>query len=212
MNLSFNIVSYQNSINELPMFNGLPFFAHNKEIKMFIGSLNGKDNIKKQFTVSLSYSDVYGNRFKEKQLIDPSRYMGLGNINKKGLHEIAKYLEKLSKSSGKSERQLESLVKVFKNGINLRNNNLEKLDIDDLFLLIKNLYKYSDKESLEFYPGLYDTHILLIVTKNKLLLKSRLSKKKKEVIAIINEILNYQYFLGYGNEMQKKWEKLVNLL
>ncbi len=214
INIKFkpDILIHDSNINDLPLFNGLPFLAPNKEIKLFIGSLIGENNVKKTYQVALNYLDIYGKKYKDSQIIDPTKYLGLSRIDRKGLHDIAKSLAELAKSEGKSEHHLELLTRVLKNGLNIRNQDLSQFSMKDLFNLIKNVHTYSKAESLEYYPGLYDIHVLLMTTKNKILAKSKITQKDQKILVLIEELIDYPFNSGYGTEAQDKWKKLVDLL
>jgi hypothetical protein len=206
------IIIHNENINTLPVFNGLPFLAPNKDIKMFIGSMLGESNIKKSYTVKLEYKDMWDKKYKEMQIVDPSKHVGVSRIVRKGLHDIAKSVEDIAKSQDRTQRYLETLTKVIKNGINIRNQDLQSYSYKDLLKLLKRTYELSDKDRLELYPDVNDLQILLKHTKGKILSKGRLSIKDKDILVLINKIQTYQFYSGYGDEYKNIWNELIKSL
>lgn len=209
INFTPEIILHNENINSLPVLNGLPFLAPNKEIEMFIGSMMGESNINKRYDVKLKYKDMRDKKYNEAQVVDPSKYLGISRINRKGLHEIAKSIDDIAKSNDKSQRHLETLTKVFKNGVNIRNQELKNYNLKELLSLVKNTYEQSDKDRLELFPDFYDVQILLKLAKEKILSKNKLTSKDKKIIELIDKIRTYPFYSGYGDEYKNIWVELI---
>lgn len=209
INFTPEIIIHKENINTLPVLNGLPFLAPNKEIKMFIGSMMGEGSINKRYDVKLKYKDMQDKKYNEAQVVDPSKYLGISKISRKGLHEIAKSIEDIAKSHDKSQRHLETLTRVFKNGINIRNQELQSYSSKELLSLVKHTYEQSDKDSLELFPDLYDMQILLKLTKDKILSKTKLTSKDKKLIGLMDKIRTHPFYSGYGDEYKNIWVELI---
>lgn len=70
-----------------------------------------------------------------------------------------------------------SIAESLKYGVNLGIQNAQVLEVDELLRLLKKTYKLGVENNLENFPDLYETRILLKVTRDKLLSSSRLTKK-----------------------------------
>lgn len=207
-----DIIIHGDNINTLPVLSGLPFLAPNKEIKMFIGSLNGNDNINREYQTKLTYTGMTGRSFQESQVIDPGKYLGISSIKRPGIHEIAKSIKEIAISTGNVQEEIKTLIKILKSGINIRNQNSSSYKLEELASLIRNMYQYTDINTLELFPDLYDSQILLKSLREQLLLQPTLTDLDYELINSIDAIRNYPFLSGSGNEYQNLWKQIIKLL
>jgi hypothetical protein len=202
-------------INDKKFLKNIPLLEpislnQNKKIRFFFGTFLEEKYLQK-FNVKISYSDIDGkNKFSENQIIDLSSF--IGTSPQKPENEIVNELKNISKHLKENKDNSKKAIETLKNGINIRNSNLNHFSFDEIKFLLKNIFEHGNKEDLWLNPYIYDTRQIIKLFREKMLAKKDLEDNDKKILEQINVLHKYQFHCGSNDEFDNAIQELNKLI
>lgn len=204
------------SMNEIGVLKNLGIMTSGSVRKFYFG-FYGEENeiasIKKQFTITVSYTDVTEKYTYEGMFIcNPTDYDGMLQNSEKGVHDIYRLLEKLLKSHKDLVGYQKKLTDtIMEHGVRIRNLHTANLSSEELLHLANNTFTDGfDKEGW-LRPWVYDFILLVKQARDSLLQNAELSEDKKTLLGELNQILAKDWYHS-GEEVEGSFKKLNNIL
>ena len=191
--------------------NLIPQIAPNEELRFFVGVF---DKNYTKFSVKVTYTSVGNGRFyTEEQMFDFSSLAKTSYIETKE-EKILKELTSITKALKNQNDTLKNANEILKNGINVRNSELLKYGEDEIKNIIKGLIDARDLGENDFrlYPFVNDLIELMKLLRYKILSKSVVSEKDREILKQIKLLIDATQCVGSGNEIERCQNELKKLL
>jgi len=210
-----NLEDKGEKINDKKFLKNIPLLEptslnQNKKIRFFFGTFFEEKYLQK-FNVKINYSDIDGkNNFSELQIIDLSSF--IGTSPQKPENEIVKELKNISKHLKDSKDNSKKAIETLKNGINIRNSNLNNFSFDEIKFVLKNILQYGNEEGLWLNPYIYDTKQIIKLFREKLLAKKELDNNDKKILEQINILHKYQFHIGSNDKFKTAIKELNKLI
>lgn len=202
-------------INDKKFLKNIPLLEpislnQSKKIRFFFGTFL-QEKYLQTFDVKISYSDIEGkNKFSETQIIDLSSF--IGTSPQKQENEIVKELKNISGHLKDLKDNSKKNIETLKNGINIRNSNLNSYSYDEIKSVLKNILQYGNKEDLWLNPHIYDTKQIIKLFREKILAKKDLDENDKKIIEQINILHKYQFHCGANDKFDTSIQELRKLI
>lgn len=207
-----NIKNLQNKkINDNNFLKNIFQLSPSKSVRFFFGTFFD-DKYLQKFNIDIEYTNLDGLlKFKEKQILDFSSFIDSSpKINETNLILVG--LNNISENLKSQNSTFKEINKVLKNGINIRNLDLNNYSLDEISIIFKNILMAGNNQDLWLYPYIYDTKQIVKVFRDKLLAKNKLSIKDKKILEQLN-IINTddkRFFESAVEELKKLYSERKN--
>ena len=183
--------------------------APNEKTQYFIGIFD-ENYIK--FIANISYTDSEEKeRYRDSCQFDFSSLIGTSTL-KQNDELILKEIGNISKNIKDQNKILKDKNQLFKNGINVRNIDLQTYEEKDLKQIIRNLVEVGSESDFYLNPFIFDLRQIIKVLKYKMLSKKILTEQDKK---LIEQLTDFEDGVGgiINNEKIQEWrEKTKDLL
>lgn len=198
------------TVNNIGIIKKLPFLSPARDISFFFGTFT-ETRILQPFQVTITYKDIYGKKYTEKQVVDPSAYLGMIRANKKGISDIADSLKKMEKPldtlSKVSERQLDS----WKKGLLIRNMKFSTMSVSEKIKLLAAIYNNGQKDETWLNPFVYDLQLLFKEVRDEIAAKKNKTDVDNKQIELLNDLFAHMFDLGPNTEFYDKYKQFVEV-
>ena len=123
-----------------------------------------------------------------------------------------KELQNISKNIKGQSGHLKNVGELLKEGVNIRNIDLQNYSTEDLSCLLKNIISIGDEEDMWLHPYIYDTRQLIKYLRNKMLAKRELTDDDKKILEQLNVVHKHHFYVGKDDKFKNEMDKLGTLL
>jgi len=181
-------------INDYKFLKNMKFLASGKTFSFFFGSvIGGKTNICREFEITIKYTDLSNRNYQDTQLIDPRDYLEVTQIDRKGIHDVAKNLSEIKDILKKNVESSENVVNSLQKGLTNRDAVISKLDYNQMLVLLLNVITVGQEGEYNPYPFIYDAKLILKLARDYLLAKKKINNDDKELLKILNGFQRSEY-------------------
>lgn len=204
----FDGLNKKTKIKDIKYIKRIIYLKPQQKISQFFASgLSNKNLFDQKFSLEFSYENENSELLHDKFNFDFSHFEDTTKLGKHSLEEISEELKKINNTINSNKEGKEIGGDPIKHGIKTRNNYINKLNLEEIKNLLNNL-KVSDCDNN--YNCIDDTRDILMVYRNKLLIKKELSHAEKDLLSNLNDAYKQNFYIIDINQSKNEFKKIIN--